>query len=254
MVDSSVRRKLLTMFDSLKRVVLDARNSTNKEDDIWTDIATLFNDNNWKPKSTVFTDLHPDSMFTVVIDLSLPSDFAPWTPDTVMKALKELWSNFKKAVMRWRSSGNGKENQRKDGAVQINLNGTVYLRDPTPADDDIAIVVHHVDDDRWDFCQQNLSVAYLWGLVEMVGLTDFCVQNIGKLGLENGNVPSARDGTTAARKGRKELLVDAVNELPRTVRGLFQQANMFEEKLSDRKLLIDHRSQLRLAKTKKREW
>ena len=88
----------------------------------------------------------------------------------------------------------------------------------------------------------------------MVGLTDFCVQNIGKIGLENGNVRSARDGTTEARKGRKELLVDAVNELPRTVRSLFQQANFFEEKLSDRKMLIDYRSQLRLAKTKKRDW
>ena len=88
----------------------------------------------------------------------------------------------------------------------------------------------------------------------MVGLTDFCVQNIGKIGLENGNVRSARDGTAEARKGRKELLVDAVNELPCTVRSLFQQANFFEEKLSDRKMLIDYRSQLRLAKTKKRDW
>jgi hypothetical protein len=103
-------------------------------------------------------------------------------------------------------------------------------------------------------CNQNLSVAYLWGLVEMVGLTDFCVQNIGKLGLENGNVPSARDVTILARKGRKELLVDAVNKLPRTVQTLLQQANFFEEKLSNRKILIDYRSQLRLAKTKKREW
>jgi hypothetical protein len=69
MVDPSVRCKLLKMFISLKPVAVDARKSVNRADDIWMDIATLFNNNEWKPKFTIFTNLHPDSMYTYPVIL-----------------------------------------------------------------------------------------------------------------------------------------------------------------------------------------
>ncbi len=42
----------------------------------------------------------------------------------------------------------------------------------------------HVDDDRFKFCenqQSQLSLTYFWAAIESLGLTSFCLQNLGHM-------------------------------------------------------------------------
>jgi hypothetical protein len=68
--------------------------------------------------------------------------------------------------------------------TNVRVNGTEYAETPTDGEGDDNIV--YVDEDRFYFCGGSLPLAYFWASIEKYGLTTFCLQHFGDLGLENG--------------------------------------------------------------------
>ena len=125
------------MFDSLKRLEIDGRNSVDREDTIWEEIADDCNDPTYAPVSITFAKLH--TMFRIAMDLSLWDDWDEEkdaiTPEAARKIIKDLFARFKKAFNHWKASGNGKAAKAAEGGEEIRLliNGTDYAEDEKEA-------------------------------------------------------------------------------------------------------------------------
>jgi hypothetical protein len=151
MLHEDLHRKLVTMFDSLTREDIDSRNSSNREGNIWYDIAKYFNDHSLMPQSFVFIDLHP--MFHHAMDLSLSAYANELTANTVRMIIKHLWAGFKKAVINRHTSRNGKENLAKDGEnLLLCFTRMEYDRELTPNPNGDQITICYIDDDCQNFC------------------------------------------------------------------------------------------------------
>jgi len=72
--------------------------------------------------------------------------------------------------------GQGKEGE----TIHLLIDGTDY-KDTSVENDEVAI--RYCDDDRYKFCDNNLATAYLWGYIELIGLTTFVNNNIKKIAL-----------------------------------------------------------------------
>jgi hypothetical protein len=256
----SHRKKLLNYFNSMTRKELDRRNSVDRPKDALEDIADRFNTKTWIPQSTIFSDLHP-TLFTKVIDLPLPDNFEPWDYDKVKNAIKEYLSRLKKAIEKWKQSGNGKGNRRGEGGeIKIRFKDTRYIipqdeDDTEKTDDKVEIRYEYVDDDRIDFCNQDNAVLYVWGLADKYGFADFCVQNISVIATKDGMAVSAREGGgRGANNNRKNRLTEAISKLPEAVAQVFEDARVHDEMFNLQSLLVQHKNLLRQAKTKKEEW
>ncbi len=98
------------------------------------------------------------------------------TADGAAKIIKDLLSMLKKSDANWQASGNGKGNKKEDGReTRVRLIGANY----SAVDKELAedAVIEYVDDNRWQFCNDNLVLAYLWGLLDELGLSTVVVQN-----------------------------------------------------------------------------
>ena len=183
------RDQFVCQFDSLSRREIDARNSEDSPDDIWNLVCNEYNNPSWVPLTEQFPDMH--SMFRVRMSLPLAPGEVPVTPENAKKAIRSLWAQFKNAHSNWSASGNGKHGRALTAGKIICLNGTVY--EPIDAYvDEYKDQYVHVDDDRFKFCenrQSQLSLAYFWAAIERLGLTSFCLQNLGHMGLEYGWQP-----------------------------------------------------------------
>ena len=202
----------------MKRKGVDGRNSEDREPDIWEETATECNDEDYAPQSFVFEQLH--SKFAVGIDLSLPKGARKMTAETTKKMVKDLFAKFRRSTMNWRGSGNGAMGQADQGdTIRLIIRGTEYTQQHDEDDDEVTI--RYVDDDRFKFCRENLSVAYLWAVLEMIGLTSFALQSAKAIGLVcDEDVSSARGGslgksTQGQRKqGQAQLFESIMNKFP----------------------------------------
>ena len=249
------RDQFVCQFDSLSRREIDARNSEDSPDDIWNLVCNEYNNPSWVPLTEQFPDMH--SMFRVRMSLPLAPGEVPMTPENAKKAIRSLWAQFKNAHSNWSASGNGKDGRALTAGKVIRLNGTVY--EPTDADvDEYEDQYVHVDDDRFKFCenqQSQLSLAYFWAAIESLGLTSFCLQNLGHMGLEYGRQPqSARDGWKAAANKRKDTLVTAVADIPKEFQRIMDSDKVFHKHESDKKECRHCESMLRNARIDMNAW
>ena len=207
------------MYDSLSRKQLDDRNSSENHVDLWQEVCDDYNLQTYAPMSCTFPDLH--SKFRIPIELVLPDNAVPMAPENAKRLIRDMNGRFKKGNTGWRASGNGKESKGKDGeVVRLLLNGTDYIEGQGEASTERDVVIKYVDDDRYGFCNDDLGTAYFWGYVEMVGLTDFALQNVEAIGLIGGKVNSARDGLSKLsrdRQNHRSSIETAIADLPRTM-------------------------------------
>ena len=153
--------KLVKMFDCLTRKEIDGRNSLDKEDGIWEYASNLYNNPSWVPRLHVFSELQ----FCQAINLSLPTDADEMTANKAQAIVKNLCGKYKKAVLGWRASGNGKEGKAREGEkIILLINGTTYNLEPTVDDHDESTLIKYVNDNCLKFCPGNLSMAYLCGV------------------------------------------------------------------------------------------
>ena len=103
-----------------------------------------------------------------------------------------------KAVSCWKRSGNGKSNDI-DGKM-VRLNGTTEQEEE---EEDIEYVF--LDDDRFDFCGNNLAVAYWWASADHMGHTEFISQNCNEVGLDMNNIQATSNQRVqlTAKKNKK---------------------------------------------------
>ncbi len=230
------------MFDALKRKQLDDRRSADRDASIFHEVSEQCNNLEWAPVSIKFQKLH--RKFSEDIDLSLPDDAIPMSSENAEQIIRDMMSKYKKGFEGWRASGNGQEGLAVDGTkIRLLLNGTDYEHIDNTA------TVHYVDDDRFKFCDNNLSVAYLWGYLELIDLTTFVVQNIKRIGLVSGqDVASARSAKTkslrSSRNKNAESIQILLDQLPTVMEKAF--ASMVDTS-SDEKRLIQCEDQLRKA-------
>ena len=232
--EDSRRPKLQRMYDSLSRKQLDDRNSGDNID-LWDEVCQDYNSEAYSPTSFTFPDLH--SKFRLPVSLPRPVNFEPLSPETAKRVIKDLNSKFKKAYTNWKASGNGKDDEAEDGhVVRLLLQGTEY---PDVAEE-ANTIIKYVDDDRFHFCSDDLTIAYFWGLVELVGLTAFCMQDIASVGLVDGGVGSARAVVSkgmSARFKHRESLEKAIRDLPHFMErsmSAFLKSESNEKRMSER--------------------
>ena len=104
-----------------------------------------------------------------------------------MKIIKDLQALFKKGHIGWTASDNGKMAEGRGGdTMKLLIKGTKYDKGNVEEEIEGKLVIQHCDDDRFTFCDSNLGIAYFWEYIEMIGLTTFSMQNIGKVGLADG--------------------------------------------------------------------
>jgi hypothetical protein len=200
----------------LKRKGVDSRNSKDREPDIWEETANECNDDDWAPKSFVFSKLH--SKFAVSIDLSKPKGARNMTAETTKKLVKDMLAKFRKSMLNWQGSGNGAMGQADDDdTIRLSIKGTKYTQQYK---DDDEVTIRYVDDDRFKYCVNNLSVAYLWAVLEMICLTSFALQSAKAVGLVSGEeVSSARGGGSLGKRSGgqqkgQQLLESIMNTFP----------------------------------------
>ena len=183
------------------------------------------------------------------MDLSLADNATVLTGDMVKKILQDLFARYKKAFAGWKASGNGKMGQGKEGeSIRLLINGTDYMdtRKSSIENDDIAI--KYCDDDRYKFCDNSLATAYLWGYVELIGLTTFVNNNIEKIALASDkkmHSATASGINKSNRTKRHDALETAlVEKLPGVLEKAFK--SMFA-KDDNKKDLIQFEDQFRKA-------
>lgn len=263
-LDDTNRDTLVKQFDSMTRSQLDSRNSADRDLTIFERTVHLYNNPNWKPTSFAFPDLH--EKFNIPMNLSLPEDADQLTPENAKKQLCDLLSQYKKSDANWRQSGNGKGNKATSGQrVRVRLTGTQYTADPIQgasdedpveeySDEDDTVEIQFVNDDRWDFCNSNLALAYLFGLLEEFRLGVFAVQNIERIALVGGKPASARTpglptttprgASSTTRRGRKDTIDQTINTHMEGLRNMFSEMNTSR---SGKNVLIQYEEQLRKA-------
>ena len=191
-----LRPKLIKICDSWGRGKLDQRNSVDKEWDIFDDAAAKYNQRTWNPMSSK-AGIH--RAFSNSIELSLHPNAVLLTADGMEKMFKELQALLKKAMASWARSGNGKDNRNEEGTVidLIRIDRATYS-DQNPTDKDGgALTIKFVSDDRFQFCDGNLALAYFWHSVDMLCLLGFATQNLGSIGLSGGRARNALDASVA---------------------------------------------------------
>jgi hypothetical protein len=255
------RDTLIKQFDAMKRTELDARNSADRPLDIFERTVNVYNDREWVPTSFSFPDLHSD--FRTSMNLSLTDDAAPLTAEDAKNILGDLLSIWKRCDSKWRQSGNGKGNLVQAGqqqTVRVRLRGTAYstvgIAGASTIDDD-EVVIRMMDDDRWAFCDRNIAVAYLWGMLEELGLSLFATQNCERIGLVNGQPASARNtqesnnNTATRRRDNHAAIEQTMRELPKMMQdclsGLFSKKNSTD-------LLVSYNDQLRKERSHNANW
>ena len=232
--EDSRRPLLQRMYDSLSRKQLDDRNSGDSVG-LWEQVCEDYNSETYSPTSYTFPELH--SKFRRPILLPRPAHMEPMSPENAKRVMKDLISKFKKANTNWKASGNGKDDEAEDGqVVRLLLKGTEY---PDMAED-ANTTIKYVDDDRFHFCSDDLPTAYFWGLVEMIDLTSFCMQDVASVGLVDGGVGSARavlSRGSSARRQHRESLERAIRDLPRSMErsmSAFLNRESSEKRMSER--------------------
>jgi hypothetical protein len=217
-MDNANRDRLMEMFDIFKRMKIESRISADRDLTIFELTVGNYNRHEYLPRSHALGHLHPK--FSQPMNLEFPEGATKMTADGAAKIIKDLLSMPKKSDANWRASGNGKGNKKEDGReTRVRLIGANY----SAVDKELAedAVIEYVDDDRWQFCNDNLVLAYLWGLLDELGLSTFVVQNCAQIGLENGKCASTRaaNGLLPGRSNtRREktgvALENAINKLP----------------------------------------
>jgi hypothetical protein len=207
------------MYDSLKKKGIDKRNSDARKLAILKECCDDYNNSSWEPYSIKFPELH--SKLSVSMCLSLLDTAKEMLPEMAMKIIKDMQALFKKGHIGWTASGNGKmaEGTGND-SMKLLIKGTTYDQGKQDMDEG-EIVIKYCDDDRFKFCDSDLGTTYFWGYVEMIGLTTFSMQNIGKLGLAGG-VGSALTSTAVTavrtesshRKEQRSAIQKAIVDLP----------------------------------------
>ena len=84
-------------------------------------------------------------------------------------------------------------------------------------DEDVEYVF--VDDDRFDFCGNNIAVAYWWASADHMGHTEYISQNCTEVGLDMKNIQatlSQRVKLTATKKKKNENN-DLINGLSKNI-------------------------------------
>lgn len=226
------RHDFTTQFNSLSRVDLDARNSVNAPRNIYALVSQKYNDPNWTPLSDRYPNMH--SMFELHMSLPLKANEDLMTPERAKKIIKNLWAQMKASHANWGASGNGNDGRAQTVTMNVRVNGTEYAKTPTDDEGDGNIV--YVDDDRMNYCGGSLPLAYFWASIEKYGLTTFCLQHFGDLGLENGRpVQSARDGPKAATNRKKDTLAAAIASIPAQFQNIMNADKIFQKSESDKK-------------------
>jgi hypothetical protein len=213
------RDAFIRQFNTPSREALDGRNSEDSAPDIWTLASKIYNEPLFAPTSEIFIGLHQS--FTQGMDLSLQSNEALMTPENAKKYVKNVWSLYKRAYSNWSASGNGKDGRASNPHRFID---TVYDVDEEDPGD-----IEYINDDRWKFCEGNIALAYFWGVIEKLGLTSFCLQNLQKFGMESG-VPtqSARDSMRTTGK-KKDSLVNILESFPERMKDIMDEDRRYRE-------------------------
>ena len=226
------RPEFMTQFDSPPRVDIDARNSVNAPRNIYDIVSQKYNDPTWVPESDQYPQMH--SMFERCMSLPLKPNEEAMTTERAKRVIKNLWAQMKAAHANWSASGNGNDMRAQTGMTNVRVNGTEYAVTPTDGEGDDNIV--YVDEDRFNFCGDSLPLAYFWASIEKYGLTTFCLQHFGDLGLENGRpVRSARDGPKAATNKKKDMLAAAIASIPKQFQDIMNADKLFQTRESDKK-------------------
>ncbi len=230
---------------------IDEHNLLDKDDDIWVHVFRKYNDLSWIPRLHVFRELN----FYQQMNLSLLRDADKINPDKAQAVVKNLWGKYKKAVSGWRASGNGKEGKAQEGEkIILIIRGTTYNLEPTPKKTDESTLIKYVDNDRLKFYAGNLSMAYLWGMVEENGLSSFCMQNLGILALENGKAVSAKGENRKVSSYKKDSIAHSIGAVPGQMQQIMNSFEMTQQKLNDEKMILRCEDWLHQAMQLKYAW
>ena len=144
------REKLLKLFDSMTRKELDQCNSMHREEDIYGESATKYNDLEWVPTIYVLANLH--SKFTTVITLELPPNTVVMIPEIVKKIIKDPLFSFKRAYNDWKASVNCRHSEAREGEnLRLLVNDSDYEAD-IEDDEGERVIISHCDDGQFNFC------------------------------------------------------------------------------------------------------
>lgn len=175
------RDDLLSVYDSLSRMQLDARNSGRKYKTYFEKVAELFNDESYSPMSYAFKDFHYGLAENIVLSLPPQKDDCQLTAEKAKISFRDAKSNLNVAINDWKKSGNGKGNKNED--IEIRINNCDYDKQLIFGEG-----VKWVDDDRFDFCKRNVPFGYFWCVAELNDLVKTVSQNCESLGIDLENI------------------------------------------------------------------
>ena len=173
------------MGQKLTRQELDAEHSSKERVQRFLELAVnVYNDEEWVPKSTPFSDFHFE--LDRAIDLPFDKTSDPLTVEQAKAMYTDMRAAMNQALFNWKASGRG-EGRRDDNDVIYRFNGTIYFQTGNDSDDENDNV-EYVNDNRSDFINGNLSVGYFWCLLESHGLVSACSQNCEAIGMTMDNI------------------------------------------------------------------
>ena len=254
MCEDRLRDKMLAMYQSKSRSELDGRNSEDAALTYFEEVAALYNDEEWVAVTPVMKGAHVE----LNKSMTLPFEDSPIDAETVKIRVRDLRSRINQAIGNWRASGNGKGNfndSRGVGTKIVRFNEIAYGDGLVEHGEDEDKEAMFVDDDRFQFCENRLSLLFFWGMLDLCGLVTFIQQHCKKCG-----VSSDKDATSSARasgiskttkaKGNAQL-VKALMSHQADIMGDLQHQQKIEAAESHLLLLND---QIRLARQEVSQW
>ena len=177
-VRDDYRDAYVKIHSKRSREELDARNSEKERVvGFYEDVICSYNDASWIPKSTSFGDFH----FELDRSIELRFDGDALTVEQAKGMYRDMRAAMNIALANWKASGRGEG--RRDEGVKYRFNGTVYEEKEENGDESDSDDVEFINDNRSDFINGNLSVGYLWCLLEKYHLVSTCSQNCEAVGM-----------------------------------------------------------------------
>ena len=98
--------------------------------------------------------------------------------ESVKKCYVDMKGKLNVALANWKTSGNGAGN--KSAGKRLLFFGTDYANDSI---DENQEAIEYVNDDRFDFCMNSISVGYFWCMAEACDMVSHVSQNCESIGV-----------------------------------------------------------------------
>ena len=128
------------------------------------------------PTSQKFSEFHPEFMSS--FDLPFGEEKNKMSTESVKKCYVDMKGKLNVALANWKTSGNGAGN--KSSGKRLLFFGTDYANDSI---DENQEAIEYVNDDRFDFCMNSISVGYFWCMAEACDMVSHVSQNCESIGV-----------------------------------------------------------------------